>query len=136
MRRPSLSSFWRTSASTVSPTSTTSLGVDVVLDGKLARGGDDTLGLVADVEENLVAVDLHDGALDEVAVVEELQRLLDRGEEIVSRPDVVDRDLLGRLGRYGGHVVDAPNGQNQAHRRKVERMFGSAMGMRTWMSQE
>ena len=82
-------------------------GVDVVLDGKLA-GGDDTLGLVADVEEDLVAVDLHDGALDEVAVVEELQSLLDRGEEIVSRSDVVDRDLLGRLGRCGCHVVNAP----------------------------
>jgi hypothetical protein len=78
-----------------------------VLDRKLTRG-DDTLGLVADVEEYLVAVDLHDGALDEVAVVEELQSLLDRGEEIVSRSDVVDRDLLGRLGRCGCHVVNAP----------------------------
>ena len=50
------------------------VGVDVVLDGEFARG-DDALGLVADVEEHLVAVDLHDGAFDEVAVVEELQGL-------------------------------------------------------------
>jgi hypothetical protein len=32
--------------------------------------GDDALGLVADVEEDLVLVDLDDGALDDVAVVE------------------------------------------------------------------
>jgi uncharacterized protein len=42
-----------------------------VLDGQLARG-DDALGLVADVEQDLVAVDLDDGALDDVAVVEVL----------------------------------------------------------------
>ena len=39
------------------------MGVDVVLDGQLA-GGDHTLGLVADVEEDLVAVHLDDGAVD------------------------------------------------------------------------
>lgn len=77
--------------------------VDVVLDGELARG-DDTLGLVPDVEEDLVAVDLHDGAFDEVSVVEELQCLFDRGKKVFSRPDVVDRDLLGCLvGRCGCH---------------------------------
>src|SRR5690606_22877748 len=42
-------------------------GVDVVLDGQLARG-DDALGLVADVEQDLVAVDLDDDPLDDVAV--------------------------------------------------------------------
>jgi len=57
-----------------------------------------------DVEEDLVAVDLHDGALDEVSVVEELQSLFDRGKKIFSRADVVDRDLLGCLfGRCGCH---------------------------------
>ena len=49
------------------------VGVDVVLDGQFA-GGDDTLGLVADVEQDLVAVDLDDGAFDDVAVVEVLDR--------------------------------------------------------------
>ena len=38
------------------------VGVDVVLDGQLARE-DDTLGLVADVKEDLVVVDLDDSAL-------------------------------------------------------------------------
>src|SRR5690606_830226 len=85
-------------------------GVDVVLDGEFARG-DDTLGLVTDVEEDLVAVDLDDGAFDEVSVVEELEGLLDRGQEVFSRSDVVDGDLLGgRGGRCGSHVVDAPDG--------------------------
>src|SRR5690606_4376112 len=44
-------------------------GVDVVLDGELA-GRDDALGLVADVEQDLVAIDLHHGVLDDVAIVE------------------------------------------------------------------
>jgi hypothetical protein len=79
-----------------------------VLDRKFTRG-DDTLGLVSHVEEDLVAVDLHYGAFDEVTVVEELQSLLDRGKEVFSRADVVDSDLLGCLfGRCGCHVVGAP----------------------------
>ena len=60
------------------------VGVDVVLDRELA-GGDDALGLVADVEQDLVAVDLDDGALDDVAVVEVLDRLVDGGEEVLRR---------------------------------------------------
>ena len=84
------------------------IGVDVVLDGELARG-DDTLGLVADVEEHLVAVDLHDGSFDEVAVVEELQGQFDRGQKVLSRSDVIDGDLLGgRGGRCDSHVVGCP----------------------------
>ena len=74
------------------------VGVDVVLDRQLA-GGDDALGLVADVEQDLVAVDLDDGALDDVAVVEVLDGLVDGGEEVLGRADVVDRDLRGRRGR-------------------------------------
>src|SRR5690606_11928398 len=76
-------------------------GVDVVLDRELPRG-DDALGLVADVEQDLVPVDLHDGALDDVAIVEVLDRLVDGGEEVLLRPDVVDGDL--RRGRGGGGV--------------------------------
>ena len=90
------------------------VGVDVVLDRELA-GGDDALGLVTDVEQDLVPVDLHDGAFDDVAVVEVLDGLVDRGEEFLRRTDVVDRDLRssGGLGaaRHGeggsgyGHCV-------------------------------
>ena len=83
-------------------------GVDVVLDGQLA-GGDDTLGLVADVEQNLVAVDLDDDSFDDVAVVEVLDRRVDRGEKLLLRSDVVDRDLgAGLYGRGGSHVVGTP----------------------------
>ena len=43
------------------------------------------------------------------AIVEELQRLFDRGEEIFSRSNVIDGDLLGCLvGRCVCHVVVAP----------------------------
>ena len=72
------------------------VGVDVVLDRELA-GGDDALGLVADVEQDLVPVDLDDDALDDVAVVEVLDRLVDGGEEGLFVADVVDRDLRGAV---------------------------------------
>ena len=78
--------------------------VDVVLDGQLA-GGDDALGLVADVEKDLVTVDLDDGALDDVAVVEVLDGRVDRGQEILDATDVVDRDLRCRGGGGDGHGV-------------------------------
>ena len=71
--------------------------VDVVLDRQLARG-DDALGLVADVEQDLVPIDLDDGAFDNVAVVEVLDGLVDRGEEGFLGTDVVDGDLGGARG--------------------------------------
>ena len=43
--------------------------VDVVADAQLA-GGDDALALVADVEQDLVLVDLDHGAVDELAVLD------------------------------------------------------------------
>ena len=104
------------------------VGVDVVLDRELARG-DDALGLVADVEQDLVAVDLHDGAFDDVAVVEELEGLFDRGQEVLSRSDVVDGDLLGgRGGRCGSHVVNAPL-RTKSSPSRGEARVGSAMGV-------
>src|SRR3954452_11254402 len=72
------------------------VGVDVVLDRQLTRG-DHALGLVADVEQDLVPVDLHDGAFDDVAIVEVLDGCVDRGEEVLLGADVVD----GHLGRVG-----------------------------------
>ncbi len=71
-------------------------GIDVMLDGQFL-GGDDTFGLVADVEEYLVAVDLDDGAGDDVAVVEVLDGGIDRGLEGFRRADVVDCDLVRGL---------------------------------------
>ena len=83
--------------------------VDVVLDRQLA-GGDDALGLVPDVEQDLVPVDLDDRAGDDVPVVEVLDGLVDRGEELIGVADVVDGDLRrgGRLGRAGGHGGGTP----------------------------
>src|ERR1700729_527000 len=68
--------------------------VDVVLDRQLTRG-DDPLRLVADIEQDLISIDLDDGALDDIAVVEVLDGQVDRGEELLLRPDVVDRYLGG-----------------------------------------
>jgi hypothetical protein len=81
------------------------VGVDVVLDRELTRG-DDALGLVPDVEENLVAVDPDDDARDDVAVIELFDGAVDGGEEVLEGPDVVDGDLGGTLGRGGGVVGD------------------------------
>src|SRR6478735_4658445 len=69
-------------------------GVNVVLDGQLA-GGDDTFGLVTDVEQNFVAVDLDDGTFDEVSVVEVHDGGVDCCEEVLSGTDVVNRDYGG-----------------------------------------
>ncbi len=106
------------------------VGVHIVLDGELARG-DDTLGLVADVEEHLVAVDLHDGSFDEVAVVEELQGQFDRGQKVLSRSDVIDGDLLGgRGGRCDSHVVGCPCWVGC---RASARGHGNAAGVGGWI---
>ncbi len=78
-------------------------GVHVVLDGQLA-GGDDALGLVADVEEDLVAVHLDDRAFDDVAVVEVLDGRVNGGEEVLLGADVVDGNLgCGLRGGRDGH---------------------------------
>ena len=51
--------------------------------------------LIADVEEDLIAVDLDNGALDDVAVIEVLDGLVDGGEDLLGRADVVDGDRGG-----------------------------------------
>src|SRR5215470_11805550 len=51
--------------------------VDIVLDRQLTRG-DHALGLVADIEQDLVSIDLDDGPFDNVAVVEVFDGLVDR----------------------------------------------------------
>jgi len=74
-----------------------------VLDGQLA-GGDDAFGLVTDVEEDLIAVDLDDGAGDDVAIIEVLDGGVDRSKEVLGRADVVDRDLRRGGLRWGGNA--------------------------------
>src|SRR5690606_12389915 len=79
-------------------------GVDVVLDAQFA-GGDDTLGLVPDVEQDLVPVDLDDDSFDDVAVIEVLDGLVDRRQQGVVVADVVDGHLAGRRRRgYSSEV--------------------------------
>ena len=59
-----------------------------MLDGQLASE-DDAFGLVADVEEDLITVDLDDSALDDVAVIEVLDGLVDGGEDLLGRADAL-----------------------------------------------
>jgi hypothetical protein len=63
--------------------------IDIMLDRQLA-GRDNSFGLVADVEQDLVPVNLDDGAVDDVAVVEVLDGLVDRGEKGFLRTDVIN----------------------------------------------
>ncbi len=73
-----------------------------MLDGKFT-GGNNTLCLVPDVEQNLVAVDFHNGSFDEVSVVEEFEGFLDLCQEVIGAADVVDCDLLWTGGRLRSH---------------------------------
>ena len=79
------------------------IGVDVVLDGELT-GRDDAFSLVTDVEQDFVTVNLDDGSLDDVAIVEVFDCFVDGGKKVLGRADVVD----GYLRRGDGgtwHVV-------------------------------
>ena len=88
------------------------VGVDVVADRQLLRG-DDALGLVADVEEHLVRVDLDDFTGDDVAVVERDDRGVDGIREGHAPEIVVGDDLrlffdLLRLHDFRGVDVCSP----------------------------
>ena len=75
--------------------------VYVVLDGQLT-GWDYTLGLVADVQKDLVVIDLDDGAFHNVTIIEVLDGGIDGSEEILSGANIVNGDLRDVV---GGHVV-------------------------------
>ena len=66
--------------------------IDVLLDGKFA-GGDDALGLVADIQEDLVVIDLDDGTFDQITIVEVLDGGIDCLDEVLFGANVVDGDL-------------------------------------------
>lgn len=78
-------------------------GINVVLDGQFL-GWDDAFRLIADVEEHLVAIDLDDGASNDVTVIEIFDGGINRSLEGFRGSDVVDCDLIRRLSG-GGHVV-------------------------------
>ena len=66
--------------------------INVLLDGKLT-GGNDALGLVADVEQHLVVIDLDDGTFDQITIIEVLDGGIDCLDEVLFGADVVDGDL-------------------------------------------
>ena len=65
----------------------------VLLDGEFFRRNH-TFGLVADVQENFVMIDLDDSALDQVTIVEVLDGGIDCLDEVIDGADVVDRHLF------------------------------------------
>ena len=73
-----------------------------MLDREFARE-DHAFGLVTDIKKDLVAIDLDDLALDDVSIVEVLDRGVDCGKEVLVRADVVDGYL--RRGVVGGHML-------------------------------
>ena len=94
--------------------------VDVVADRELLAR-DDALGLVADVEQHLVGVDLDDLPVHEIAVVERDDRRVDGvGERHAA--EVVDDDVLLHLGF--GVVADF----RHFRRRVVRARFGLGGG--------
>src|SRR5205807_259950 len=79
------------------------IGVDVVLDRQFA-GRNNAFGLVTDVEQDFVPVNLDDGPFDDVAIVEVFDCFIDGSEKILARANVVD----GYLRRGDGgtrHIV-------------------------------
>ena len=66
--------------------------INVLLDGKLT-GGNDALSLVADVEQDLVVIDLDDGTFDQITITEVLDGGIDCLDEVLFGADVVDGDL-------------------------------------------
>jgi hypothetical protein len=77
-----------------------------VLDGKFARR-DYTFSLVTDVEKNFVTINLDNDAINNVSVIEVLDGLVNGGEEVLSRANVIYGDLwgAGRGRSSGGHGV-------------------------------
>ena len=76
-------------------------GVDVLADGELA-GGDDALGLVADVEQDLVPLHAHDRAVYEVALVERIDRAVDEGMHLlIGVLGLLDDAFVGLVGLFG-----------------------------------
>ena len=71
--------------------------IDVVLNREFL-GGNDTLGLVANVKKNFIVVDLDDSSFDDVAVIEVLDRLVYCGEQGFLIADIVD----GNFGKSRG----------------------------------
>src|SRR6185312_2778464 len=65
------------------------VGVDVVLDREFA-GRNDAFGLVTDVEQDFVTVNLDDRPFDDVAIVEVFDGFVDGGEKVLARAYVVD----------------------------------------------
>jgi hypothetical protein len=80
-------------------------GIDVVADAQLTRR-DDTLALVPDVEQDLVLVDLHHGAVDHLAVFDVDDGAVDRVGE--RHAEVVGDDLTGGVVAL---VVERPHGR-------------------------
>ncbi len=99
------------------------LGVDVVADRQLT-GRDDTFGLEADVEQDLVAVDLHDRPLDHVAVLELDDGVAHRLFEIGIAEVVVDDGTGGvvPLGVEGAEIVGEDGGAYVGHQEALNQL--------------
>ena len=83
-------------------------GIDRAADRELV-GRDDALGLVADVDQDLVLVDPHHLAGDDVALVEGLDRRVVVGDELaVDLDQEVGRAAVGRGGRRRSTAPSAP----------------------------
>ena len=101
IRRPSWSSLVRTRASTSSPSSTSSDGIDRLADRELV-GGDDPLRLVADVDQHLVLVDAHDLAAHHVPLAEGVDGGVVVGDELAVD---LDQQVVGARGAVAGGLL-------------------------------
>jgi hypothetical protein len=72
-------------------------------------GRDDSFGLVADVQEDLVVIDPDDLPRDDVAVVKIFQRRLDGRRQLVAGQVPLGRPRTGGGGARGLYIFDLPS---------------------------
>ena len=86
-------------------------GVGILADGELADG-DDALGLKADVQQDLVALDLNNGTSDQVALIEIGDRAIDEVVHLLGRNVVKGEDgrVLNLTQRWTPFTNGAPRG--------------------------
>jgi hypothetical protein len=110
-------------------------GVDVVADGELARR-DDALGLEADVEQDLVVVDLDHGAGDEVTVFELEDAVADEGGEVGADHVVFGDDARDVIPVFvkGSHLLGGEEAGAVRHAYFFHRPHRGQLGNRSWVS--
>ena len=81
--------------------------IHIVLDRQLP-GRDYPLRLIPNIQQHLIPVDLDDRPLNNVPIIEILDRLIDRRQEILGRTNIIQGDLRNSRRRPRGRLSGRP----------------------------